>query len=257
LGGNYEYRGCCFSRFVRNLVNKKVNPASWPGINFGINWVFTKGIAVSQEDLSATGFDKLRQEVAEGLLYAHARLSDNSQKTLETAAFLYSLIELLSEKGLISIAELDERKREVVKRLTKKNSDQGIGVLLQDPEYDKYTFEGEAKIDCETRVHLCKAACCRLPFALSKQDIREGVIHWDLGQPYIIAQEKDGYCTHLERGSCRCSVREHRPVPCRAYDCHKDKTIWLDFENMVINPDILRSDWPRCVAEPSPRVSPT
>jgi Fe-S-cluster containining protein len=193
--------------------------------------------------------DKLRQEVADGLLYTHARLRDNTQKNLEAASFLYGLIELLSEKGLISIEELDERKAEVAQRLTKKTSQQGIGVFLQEPEYDKYTFEGEAKIDCENRIHLCKAACCRLPFALSKQDIREGIIHWDLGQPYIIAQEKDGYCTHLERGCCRCTVREHRPVPCRAYDCRKDKTIWLDFENKIINPEILKDDWPRCASE--------
>src|SRR5258707_1013310 len=156
------------------------------------------------------GKDMLRQELAEGLLYIHARLSENTSTTLEVASFLYSLIELLSEKGLLSIDDLDARKQKVANRLVKKNSEKGVGVLLQEPEYDKYTFQGEAKIDCENRIHLCKASCCLLPFALSKQDIREGVVHWDLGQPYLIAQEKDGYCTHLERGSCRCTVREHR-----------------------------------------------
>lgn len=30
----------------------------------------------------------LRQEVAEGLLYAHSRLNANTSKTLETASFL-------------------------------------------------------------------------------------------------------------------------------------------------------------------------
>jgi hypothetical protein len=43
-------------------------------------------------------------------------------------------------------------------------------------------------------------------------------------------------------------VHEHRPVPCRAYDCRKDNKIWLDFEKKIINPDILRDDWPRCAA---------
>jgi hypothetical protein len=136
--------------------------------------------------------DKLRQEVADGLLYTHARLSDNTKKTLEAASFLYGLIELLSEKGLISIEEVDECKHAVAQRLAEKNSEQGIGVLLQEPEYDKYTFEGEAKIDCENRIHLCKAACCRLPFALSKQDIREGIIHWDLDQPTSLRRRKTG-----------------------------------------------------------------
>jgi hypothetical protein len=196
-----------------------------------------------------------RQEVAEGLLYTHARLSENTKTTLESASFLYGLIELLNEKGLLSIEELDERQREVANRLVKKNSDKGVGVLLQQPEYDKYAFKEEAEIDCSGRVSLCKAACCRLPFALSKQDIREGIVHWDLGQPYLIAQENDGYCAHLERGSWQCSVREHRPVPCRAYDCRKDRKIWLDFEDQIINPDVLRVDWPRCVPADSERSS--
>lgn len=191
--------------------------------------------------------DKLRHEMVEGLLYTYMRLSDTTKKTLDAASFVYGLIELLSEKGLITIEELDARKLEVEQRLIKKNREQGIGVLLQDPEYDKYIFETEAKVDCENRLHLCKAACCRLPFALSKQDIHEGIVHWDLGQPYMIAQEQNGYCTHLDQGSCACNIREYRPVPCRAYDCSKDQTIWLDFANKIINPVILKEEWPRCV----------
>lgn len=190
----------------------------------------------------------LRQEVAEGLLYTHSRLNANTTKTLEAASFTYALVELLSERGLITIEELDEHKRAVGQRLAQQLSEQGLGVMLQNPEYDKYTFEDEVEIDCASRLHLCHAACCRLPFALSKQDVREGIIHWDLGQPYLIAQGEDGYCCHLDRTSQCCTVREHRPVPCRAYDCREDKRIWLDFENMIPNPDITRDDWPRCVA---------
>ncbi len=189
----------------------------------------------------------MRQEFAKGLIYTHARLSENTKTTLEAAAFLYGLIELLTEKGLLTIEELDERKHEVSKRLVIKNRINEVGVLLQEPEYDKYSFKDEAIIDCEKRIHLCKAGCCRLPFALSKQDIREGVLHWDLGRPYIISQDKKGYCIHLQRGSFRCMVREYRAVPCRAYDCRKDNTIWLDFEKKIINPEILRDDWPHCV----------
>ncbi len=189
----------------------------------------------------------LRQEVTEGLLYTHSRLNANTGKTLEAASFLYALVELLNEQGLITIEELDERKQMVGKRLAAQLSEQGQGVMLQNPEYDKYTFQGEAKIDCANRIHLCHAACCRLPFALSKQEVREGIVHWDLGQPYLIAQGEDGYCCHLDRATRCCTVREHRPVPCRAFDCRGDKRIWLDFENMIPHPDIDRPDWPRCL----------
>jgi hypothetical protein len=60
----------------------------------------------------------------------------------------------------------------------------------------------------------------------------------------MIAHNADGYCTHLQRGSCHCTVRENRPVPCRAYDCSKGNKIWLDFDNRIINPDILKPEWP-------------
>jgi len=188
----------------------------------------------------------LRQEAAEGLFYTHTRLSQNTRNVLETSSFLYGLIELLNEKGLIGITELDERKKVVAERLTSQLKDKGLGVMLSEGDEDKYAFAKEAKIDCENRLHICHAACCRLRFALSKQDVYEGIIRWELGQPYLIAQGNDGYCTHLERGTCRCTVREHRPVACRGYDCRNDKRIWRDFENRIANPNIERPDWPKC-----------
>jgi hypothetical protein len=201
---------------------------------------------VNPEERSSAAARELRQEIAEGLFYTHFRLSQSTNKNLETSAFLYGLIELLSEKGLVSIQELDDRKKVVADRLIAQLKEKGLGVMLQDEVEDKYSFEGEAKIDCENRVEFCHAACCRLRFALSKQDVYEGVIKWDLGRPYLIAQDRDGYCTHFERDTCRCMVREHRPVPCRGYDCRSDKRIWLDFENKVVNPNVDRPDWPQC-----------
>ena len=135
------------------------------------------------------------------------------------------------------------------KRLAEQFKKKNMGAVLQDPEYDKYTFQDGTEIDCENRVHLCKAACCRLPFALSKQDIREGVVRWDLGEPYLIDQGEDGYCTHLDRGTCGCTIYKNRPVPCRGFDCRNDKRIWLDFENKIPNPDLNRPDWLEHVAQ--------
>jgi Fe-S-cluster containining protein len=60
-------------------------------------------------------------------------------------------------------------------------------------------------------------------------------------------RDTDGYCTHLDRCTGGCRVYEQRPIPCRGYDCRKDKRIWLDFEKGVINPRIGDSDWPECV----------
>ena len=185
-----------------------------------------------------------RKQVAEGLLYAHQRANTNTTKTLEAASFTYALIELLDEKGIISLDELDERKRTVGKRLADDFKDNGMGAMLQDPEQDKYSFADGAEIDCGNRLHLCKAACCRLPFALSAQDVREGIVRWNLGRPYLIEQSTDGYCTHLDRGSCHCNIYESRPVPCRGYDCRTDERVWIDFEKRIPNPALEHDEWP-------------
>ncbi len=182
--------------------------------------------------------DELHTQISSGLLYTHYRNNANTRKTLEVTSFAYTLIELLIEKGLITEEELNERKRQVADRLTEKFRNSGMGVVRMEPEYDKYSFKSEMKIDCENRLHLCRAACCRLQFALSQQDLEEGIVKWDFSRPYLICQGKDGYCTHLENNSCQCSVYQNRPVPCRAYDCREDERIWEDFDNKILNPEL-------------------
>jgi hypothetical protein len=98
-------------------------------------------------------------------------------------------------------------------------------------------------------VHLCQAACCRLPFALSKQDVREGIVLWDLGQPYLIEHGSDGHCSHLDRATRGCTIHAQRPVPCRGFDCRSDKRIWLDFVGRIPNPAVERTDWLEYLAE--------
>ena len=192
-----------------------------------------------------------RDEVAAGFRYAHFRADANTGKLLEVASFLYAAIDLLNQKGLLDIAELDERKNAAAAQLVEKFSERGMGVVYQKPEQDKYSFEGTAKIDCESRMHLCQAACCKLPFALSKQDVDEGVVRWISRDLISLPNGPNGYCQHLDQEKKCCSVYEHRPLPCRGYDCRKDQRIWLDFENGVINPIVRESNWPACL-EPKP-----
>ncbi len=120
------------------------------------------------------------------------------------------------------------------------------GRLRQAVEYDKYNFHGtaDADIDCASRIPFCHAVCCRLPFALSEQDVQEGIVQWDSIQPYMIKQEADGRCTHQDRQTGFCAIHAHRPVPCRAFDCRNDERIWLDFDGMVVNPAIEDEIWP-------------
>jgi hypothetical protein len=182
--------------------------------------------------------EQLRDEVARGLEYTHHRANTNTGKVLEVASFAYAAIELLVEQGVLTVDDVDQRKSAVADRLVEKFRDDGMGVVRTEPEIDKYAFEGGVVIDCENRIPICKAACCRLSFALSRQDVEEGVLRWDFARPYMIAQGEDGYCAHLDRASHRCGVYQHRPVACRGYDCRKDSRIWADFDNRVPSPDL-------------------
>lgn len=178
------------------------------------------------------------REWVEGLLYCHSRMNANTNKILEVGSFAYALIELLIERGLISIEEIDRKKEEVFRRLKKKYSERGMGVAVLKDDRDKYTFGEEMRINCASRIHLCQAVCCRLSFALSKQDVEEGKVWWEPGQPYMIAKGSMGYCRHLDPDHSTCTIYGSRPLACRAYDCRNDQRIWLDFDNMILNPNL-------------------
>lgn len=172
-------------------------------------------------------------EVLRGLIYVHNRANANTAAAHEANATLHALVELLVERGVVDGEAFEARRGKAAEQLRREYLERGMAVAMQEFGVSKYEFKGGAEIDCANRLHLCKAACCRLPFALSKQDVQEGIVKWDLGQPYLNARDEQGYCAHLERGTCRCTVYHHRPIPCRGYDCRKDGRIWLDFEKWV------------------------
>lgn len=186
----------------------------------------------------------LYSQVAQGLAYLHTRTNTLTERSLESASFVYALIELLVEKGVITVEEIDDRKKSVSDRLLKRFLQHDAGVSIQEPEQDKYQFPQTVAIDCENRVDLCKASCCKMVFPLSRQDIEEGVVQWELSKPYIIAKRTDGYCRHFDRQGMNCAVHAQRPIPCRAYDCRNDTRIWLDFENKIVNPKLNDPNWP-------------
>lgn len=92
----------------------------------------------------------------------------------------------------------------------------------------------EAILNCAERVHLCKAVCCKLNFALTPAEVRSGKVKWDPKLPYLVAHGEDGYCAHLDRGK-GCNIFEDRPALCRRFDCRTDGRVWKDFEGMVPN----------------------
>lgn len=189
----------------------------------------------------------LPQEVLKAFIYTHNRSNANTSEVHLACSSLQAVMELLLEKGLIDRDELAKRQHAAAETLRRQYMQRGMGVAVQEFGESKYQFSAGAHVNCENRIHLCHAACCKLPLALSKEDIQEGKVDWELDQPYMLAHEVDGYCTHMDRGEHRCTIYEHRPIPCRGYDCSQDQRIWLDFENYHINSQVDEPDWPACL----------
>jgi Fe-S-cluster containining protein len=120
----------------------------------------------------------------------------------------------------------------------KAESDARVHLPVYGFALDKYDVDPRELPDvpCAELLPICHARCCRiLRFALSQQDVDEGVVRWDPNEPYYILHEPPDRCAHLtdENG---CQVYAHRPRPCRTYDCREDRRIWLDFQRRILAP---------------------
>ena len=96
---------------------------------------------------------------------------------------------------------------------------------------DKYAVES-ADIDCAARLHLCHAKCCTFAVTLSAQDVAERKLPFEIGEPYMLPKQPDGRCGCMAADG-RCTVYDHRPGACRAYDCRHDPRVWIDFEARI------------------------
>ena len=119
-------------------------------------------------------------------------------------------------------------------------ADDGASRVALHTGSDKYAAVA-VDIPCAELIPLCEARCCSFTFPLSTQDLDEGVIRFDYGQPYMIRQRSsDGYCVHSDPTTRACDVHAARPATCRSYDCRNDKRIWIDFENRIPAPRDVR-----------------
>ena len=76
--------------------------------------------------------------------------------------------------------------------------------------------EDEA-VDCDARMSTCHAVCCKLKFALSTEEVEQRIVKWDIGHPYIIRQNSNGYCCHNDAETGRM-----RRVPQPTHGCAAD-----------------------------------
>lgn len=121
---------------------------------------------------------------------------------------------------------------ETLKQVRANDANHDSGVSF-DTGSDKYTATPSTP-PCAELIPICHARCCKLRFALSTQDLDEGIIRWDYGRPYMIRQRaSDERCVHNDPETRFCTVHAVRPRICRTYHCKDDKRIWIDYENRI------------------------
>lgn len=218
-------------------------------------------------------FGRLERQVERGSLFTQAAMDRVSVRLQETETFVMGLAQLLHAKGILSGEDLEEvegpgdpqgnaggppaqDRGEVSPEEIDEGSDVREGGEPEggEPEGGQASPYGwpsvalavdpaegppPVEVNCAERMHICHAVCCKLNFALTAQDIDTGKVKWDLGFPFMIRHEEDGYCTHLERGSGACGVYADRPGVCRRFSCANDARIWSDFEKMELNHEFL------------------
>jgi Fe-S-cluster containining protein len=95
------------------------------------------------------------------------------------------------------------------------------------------------QVDCAARMRICQAVCCKLEFALTREEVLAGEVQWDLSRPFFVGRATNGYCVHNDRRTGGCGVYADRPAICRRWSCANDPRIWKDFEQMMLNVEWL------------------
>ena len=182
----------------------------------------------------ADPLNELERQVEGGNLFAHSTLTEHATRINEAAAIVNGLVGLLVQRGLIEGEELLAAVDSVRERTEQAGHHAHVGIAVR-VEQD---FE-EPQIDCAARLPICKAACCRLHFALSVEEVeRGGPLRWELGHPYFNRHNADGYCHQWDDG---CGIYDERPSVCRSYTCAGDDRIWKDFDAMELNHEFIDS----------------
>lgn len=175
----------------------------------------------------------------QALAFALRRLDDERQRQQQEIADLRrqlaALVDLLVSRGTLTGGH-----RRTLERAASAPAERKVRLRVY---VDKYAMRSP-DVDCAALFPLCGARCCRLRIELTADDVSEGLLRWDLEQPYLLAKHADGLCVHLDRATGGCGVYDVRPATCREYDCRKDKRVWLDFDARIPAPLPDALDWP-------------
>lgn len=181
---------------------------------------------------------ELERQVERGSLFTHTALGRSALRLNEVESFTYGLLDALLARGLVSAEEVGAAVERVRGEMLGEADLAHAGVALRVDAPEDET-RPPAQVNCAERMHVCQAICCQLDFALTQSEVESGRVKWDLGRPYYIRHEENGFCTHNDRATGGCGVYENRPAICRNYSCANDTRIWKDFEKMELNEEWL------------------
>jgi len=202
----------------------------------------------AEKSQSDKTLQSLEKQLENSGFFTHTVFSQFAERINENEGFLYGLIDYLIEKNGLSPEVLKQYVTNVKNEIQQKGEVLHTGVALRlDKEQKEDSF---TPVNCAERLPVCKAACCKLNFALSPDEVESGKVKWELGHPYFIRHENNGCCSHLDSGKQCCSIYDDRPKVCRQYSCANDKRIWKDFDNMILNEEWMAQN----LAAKEPRI---
>lgn len=190
---------------------------------------------------------ELDEQTRRGSLFAQAVASEQMARANQTEAAIYGLIDLLIKKGALSSDEVAAAIEQTGEDMRDAGRHASLDVIVREDSSAAAVSADE--IDCAARIPYCKAACCKLRWPLTLEEVESGPVEWDLGRPFLNRHAAHGYCHRLDADSHGCNVYEQRPKPCRQYSCVEDERIWLDFENMVPNTEWIEGYQERGLVE--------
>jgi Fe-S-cluster containining protein len=180
---------------------------------------------------------ELERQVERGSMFTQAVFQKSFTRLSTLEAVVWELLETLVDKEVVVAGELPgavaarEEMEARVDAAEPATLPWPAVAIRVDPEEPKVS----EPVDCAARIPICQGVCCRLKFALTQEEVERGTVKWDIGHPYVIRQDSNGYCTHNAAGTHGCTVYEDRPTLCRDYSCKGDERIWTDFDAMVLN----------------------
>ena len=166
------------------------------------------------------------------------KIADLTDQLTAADAVIKQLVEILIGKGVLA----EGHRTLLAKTAERANRVPRPRLHLRAFSGDKYEITGP-DIDCASLLHLCRARCCQFEPYLTRQDLDEGDLEWEIERPYIIRKASDGYCQYLGQGG-DCGCYDKRPAACREFDCREDPRIWQDFENKVPAPAGISREYP-------------